>query len=133
MSLTRNESRKKAMTVLYQESLYKKNKIDYKINDLIEENIDNEDKFSLELINGVIDNIENIDTLANKYLGSWPINRLGLTDAAILRIAIYELLYTKTDGKIIIDEAIEISKKYSDEKVAKIINGVLDKIYKLER
>ena len=62
-------------------------------------------------------------------MNNWNISRLGLTDAAILRVAIYELLYTDTPEKVVINEAIELSKKYSDDKVVKMINGTLDKIY----
>lgn len=129
MSLTRNEARIKAMTILYQVSLYDKNNISYNLDDIIKENLEFIDNFVLDLVHGVINNKEIIDNLANKYLNNWPIRRLGLTDQAILRIAIYELLYTDTDGKIVINEAINISKDYSDDKVVKMINGVLDKIY----
>lgn len=129
MSLSRNDARIKAMTILYQVSLYEKNKINYELDDIIKENINDLDNFVLELVHGVIDNKDKLDSMANKYLDSWPIRRLGLTDQAILRIAIYELTNTDTDGKVIIDEAIEISKKYSDDKVVKMINGVLDKVY----
>jgi N utilization substance protein B len=132
MSLSRNDARIKAMTILYQISLYDKNKISYELDDIIKENLDEIDNFVLELVHGVIDNKNNIDDIANKYLGSWPIKRLGLTDQAIIRIGIYELINTDTDGKVIIDEAIEISKKYSDDKVVKMINGVLDKVYNNE-
>ena len=65
----------------------------------------------------------------SKYLETWTIDRLGLTDQAIIRISVYELLYTNTPNLVCINEAIELSKKYSDEKVSKMINGVLDKIY----
>ena len=51
------------------------------------------------------------------------------TDQAILRMAVYEILYTDTPNVVCIDEAIELAKKYSDEKVCKMINGILDKIY----
>ena len=54
---------------------------------------------------------------------------MGLTDGAILKIAVYELLYTDTPHKVCIDEAIELAKCFSDEKVVGMINGVLDKIY----
>ena len=67
--------------------------------------------------------------LANKYLNKWTIDRLGFTDQAILEIAIYELMYTNTPEKVIINEAIEMAKEYSDEAVVKMINGVLDKVY----
>ena len=129
MSLSRTDARKKAMTILYQISLYEKNKIDYGFDEVIKENLDSIDNFVLELVHGVIDNKSNIDELADKYLDNWELRRLGLTDQAIIRIAIYELLYTDIDGKVAIDEAINISKEYSDEKVVKMINGVLDKIY----
>ena len=70
-----------------------------------------------------------IDALANKYLDGWTIDRLGNTDIAILRIGIFELLYTKTPPIVAINEAVELSKKYSDDSVRKMINGVLDKVY----
>ncbi len=129
MSLSRTDARKRAMTILYQISLYEKNKIDYDFDEVIKENLDSIDNFVLELVHGVIDNKSSIDELADKYLDNWELRRLGLTDQAIIRIAIYELLYTDIDGKVVIDEAINISKEYSDEKVVKMINGVLDKIY----
>ena len=128
MSTSRTKSRTDAMKILYQINLYRKNKINYNVEDIIKNNnIDNE--FTLELINGVLDKEEELNILANKYLNNWNISRLGLTDAAIIRIALYELLYTDTPSKVIINEAIELSKNYSDEKVVKMINGMLDKVY----
>ena len=62
-------------------------------------------------------------------MNKWRIDRLGLTDQAILRMGIYELVYTDTPDLVCINEAIELAKQYSDEKVSKMINGVLDKIY----
>ena len=56
-------------------------------------------------------------------------DRLNKVDQAILSLGIYELVYTDTPSVVAINEAIELSKKYSDEAVTKMINGVLDKIY----
>ena len=67
--------------------------------------------------------------MANKYLNDWNIDRLSKVDKAILSIGIYELLYTDTPSVVAINEAVELSKKYSDEKVVKMINAALDKIY----
>ena len=58
----------------------------------------------------------------------WNIDRISKVDKAILSLAIYELLYTETPDVVAINEAIELSKKYSDEKVTKLINGTLDTI-----
>ena len=117
------------MTILYQSFLYDSNSIEYNINDIISEQIDEESRFVNELVNGVISKREEIDKLANKYLEDWDISRLGFTDQAIIRIGIYEIMWTDTPDITCIDEAIELSKEYSDEKVCKMINGVLDKVY----
>ena len=129
MNLSRNDSRMLAMTILYQIDLCKKKKIDYSKEELLSEYSEVMNEFSQELIDGVIEKEEELINLANKYLKNWNLNRLGLTDAAIIKIAIYELLYTNTPKKVCIDEALELAKDYSDEKVVGMINGVLDKIY----
>lgn len=125
----RSEMRYKIMIILYQISLYEKNKIAYNISNVIEEQMETENNFVNEIVTGVIDNKEEIDNLINDKLVNWSLNRLGLTDQAILRMAVYEILYTDTPNVVCIDEAVELAKKYSDEKVSKMINGVLDKIY----
>lgn len=127
--LTRSELRKNIMTILYQINVYTLNKIQYNIDDIIKEvnPIDNE--FVKDIVYGVITKKEEIDNIANNYLNKWTIDRLGNTDQAILRMAIYELLYTKTPEVVVINEAIELAKLYSDDDVKNMINGVLDKIY----
>ena len=127
--MTRHEQRYKAMTILYQAFLYDNNNISYDIKDIINEQLPENNKFITTLVTGVIKEREKIDELANKYLENWEIARLGFTDQAILRIGIYEILNTDTPDITCIDEAVELSKKYSDEKVCKMINGVLDKVY----
>ena len=67
--------------------------------------------------------------MANESLNDWKYNRLNKVDQAILALGIYELIYTDTPSVVCINEAIELSKQYSDEAVTKMINGVLDKIY----
>lgn len=127
--MTRHEQRYKAMTILYQAFLYKNNNINYNIKDIIHEQLDEDNRFIEMLVNGVMENIEVLDDIANKYLENWDINRLGYTDQAILRMGIYEIIKTDTPDITCIDEAIRLSKEYSDDKVCKMINGVLDKVY----
>lgn len=138
MKANRTITREKAMTVLYQILLYKKNNINFVIEEVVNEmmeSIELEDRkkidleFLSSLVNGVLNNLDNIDSSISKYLENWSIDRLGLTDQAIIRIGAYELVYTNTPDLVCINEAIELSKKYSDDKVVKMINGVLDKIY----
>lgn len=127
--MTRHELRYKTMTVLYQAFLYESNNIEYSINNIIKEQLEEVNDFVNGLVTGVLSKREEIDELANKYLEDWDISRLGFTDQAILRMAIYEIMWTNTPDVTCIDEAVELSKEYSDQKVCKMINGVLDKVY----
>ena len=128
----RSESRKKIMTILYQISIYEKNKIEYNVDNVIKEVsiIDNE--FIKDTVYGVITYKEKIDEIANSYLNNWTIDRLGNTDAAILRMGIYELEYTDIPPVIAINEAVELAKLYSDDAVKKMINAALDGLYHLK-
>ena len=127
--MTRHELRYKTMTVLYQTFLYDSNNIEYNIDSIINEQLEESNEFVLSLVNGVLSKREEIDKLANMYLEDWDISRLGFTDQAIIRMGIYEIMWTDTPDVTCIDEAVELAKEYSDEKVCKMINGVLDKVY----
>ena len=125
----RSELREKCMTILYQTVVYDKNKMTYNLDDLIHDVMDVDNEFVKEIVYGVTTYKKELDEIANKYLDGWTIDRLGNTDIAILRMGIFELLYTKTPPIVAINEAVELSKKYSDNSVRKMINGVLDKVY----
>jgi len=127
--MTRHEQRYKAMTILYQAFLYNNNGIVYNIDDIIQEQLEEKSKFVNSLVMGVINNYQELCGIANKYLENWDILRLGFTDQAILLMGIYEIMNTDTPDITCIDEAIELSHEYSDDKVSKMINGVLDKVY----
>lgn len=126
--MNRSELRKVVMTVLYQISIYQSNKINYNVDSVIKESLEIENDFVNSIVYGVIENKDSIDEVANKHLKAWSIDRLGKTDQAILRIGIYEILYTDTPDIVCINEAVELAKEYSDEKVKNMINAVLDNI-----
>ena len=129
MAETRSELRRKCMTILYQINVYDKNHMDYKVDDVIHEVCPIDNEYVKEIVYGVLTYKNEIDGLANKYLDGWTIDRLGNTDIAILRMGIFELLYTDTPNVVAINEAVELAKTYSDDSVRKMINGVLDKVY----
>lgn len=126
----RSELRKIIMTVLYQISVYKSNKINYDIKNVIKELLEVENEFVNTIVYGVEEKILELDEIANKYLKDWTIDRLGKTDQAILRMSLYELLYTDTPDIVCINEAVELAKEYSDDKVKNMINAVLDSVMK---
>lgn len=127
--VNRSELRRYIMTILYQVNVYEQNKLEYNLEKIIKDVTGIENEFVKEIVYGVITYKNEIDALANKYLNKWTINRLGNTDQAILRMGIYELKYTTTPDIVAINEAIELSKVYSDDEVKNMINAVLDKIY----
>lgn len=127
--LNRSELRKKAMTILYQIHVYRKNKMEYDVDSIIKDVMEIDNEFVKELVYGVLTYENEIIDIANKHLEDWTIDRLGNTDQAILKLGIYELLYTKTPEVVCINEAIELAKLYSDDSVRKMINGVMDKVY----
>ena len=128
----RSELREIAMKVIYQIKILSKSNLDYQIDSLIKDQIDIENDFIKELVNGYCNQKDEINHLANKYMKDWTIDRLNMVDQAILSIGIYELMYTKTPSIVAINEAVELSKKYSYLDVTKMINGVLDNIYHSE-
>jgi len=89
--------------------------------------------FANELIEGTLENLENIDFLIKKYAKKWDVERILTIDKNILRFAIYEILYRNDiPFQVSINEALEIAKKYSTKESAAFINGILDKIAKEE-
>ena len=128
MKLNRTEAREKIMVILYQIDFYVKEGMSYDIDEVIKENLEIDNKFVRDVVYGVIKNIENIDKIITKYLDNWDLDRLGKTDKAILRLGTYEMIYYDTPKVVVINEAVELAKKYSDDKIVKLINAVLDKI-----
>lgn len=129
-SENRSVLRQKIMTILYQISIYEKGNIEYDIEKVMKQTSEVENEFVKDTVYGVLTYQNEIDKIANQYLKNWTIDRLGNTDGAILRLGIYELIYTQTPAIVAINEAVELAKTYSDDSVRKMINATLDKIYK---
>jgi len=96
-----------------------------------EKNIKNKQRdFANQLLDGVLNKLASIDELIESRLKEWDYDRIGKVDKAILRLGVYELLYTDTDRPIIMNEAINIAKELCSDEAPNFINGVLDKIKK---
>lgn len=130
MALTRSELREKIMIILYQYDLMVNNKLACNIDDIMKDNLEVENDFVKSIVYGVITYKDELDKIANEKMDNWDIKRIDKTGAAILRLALYELKYTDTPEVVVINEAIELAKKYSDDAVRKMINAVLDKYIK---
>ena len=128
MIVKRSELREKAMIILYQIDICEDRKMKYDVDYLIKSNLEVDNEFVKDIVYGVVTHKDAIDDLANANMKDWDIKRIDKTGAQILRMAIYEMKYTDTPEIVIINEAIELAKKYSDDSVRKMINAILDKI-----
>jgi N utilization substance protein B len=90
-------------------------------------------EFAMVLFKGVCKKKEEIDTLIKKHTKNWELNRMAVVDRNIIRLAAYEIMaMPATPINVVIDEAVEISKRYSTKDSSKFVNGILDKL-KVER
>ena len=127
--MTRNEKREIIIKVLYETIMLEKANTNYNLEDLISELTEEEDEFISETLKNILSNKDKIIEVSNKYLkDKWEFSRLAVPDQAIIMLGVYELLYTDTPNKVAIDEAIELSKKYSNDDIPKVINGILDSV-----
>lgn len=92
--------------------------------------LDDEGKiFVIQLVNGVLQNREEIDAMIEKYAADWPIEQIALIDCNIIRIAAFEFeISGMTPQKVAINEAIELAKTFGSETAPKFVNGVLGSI-----
>ena len=126
--MSRSELREIIIKTLYQIYIYQDKNLSFDLSAIIKEQLEKKNDFVFDTLENVLKYQKDISDLANKYMKDWNIDRISKVDKAIPSLAIYELLYTDTPDVVAINEAIELSKKYSDEKVVKLINGVLDSI-----
>lgn len=130
--MNRKLSREKAMELLFGMTLSKDT-----MEDAVEAFVENYEgdikeidlTYVKQVLIGVNNNKEEIDKVIQENLHNWKIERISKVNLSILRIATYELLYDKEVPRgVAINEALEITRRYSDEKSVSFINGVLDKI-----
>ena len=127
----RRSSRELALKFLYQFEL-NEGDLDEQINLFLERNSSQEDveTFMKELVVSLIGKIEEIDEIIQKFSDHWILDRMTVIDRNILRMGTCELLFNfSTPPKVVINEAIDIAKKYGNEDSPEFINGILDKVY----
>lgn len=130
---SRHRSREAALKILYQADLLKEEDTGKLAKELWKDkNAPNADRdFTDSLVKGVMGELEEIDTKLNAAMENWEPERLGYMERAILRIGVYELIYSSdAPDNVVIDEAIELAKSYCDPRSQGFINGVLDRMMK---
>ena len=84
--------------------------------------------YAKELVVGVVENHEEIDDLIETYSEGWSLERMPNVDRAILRIAIWEILYSDTPSGVVVNEAVELAKELSTDESGGFINGLLSRV-----
>jgi N utilization substance protein B len=88
-------------------------------------------EYAQKLVRGTLDNQEKIDDLIRTQADNWRLERMPAVDRNILRLAIYEMMYEKETPKLVVlDEAIELAKKFGSEQSGRFVNGLLDGLLK---
>ncbi len=136
----RKKAREIALKTLYAYDIHKQN-VD--INELLEDIISDVRKdlspetleYAYSIVNGVVEHLDEIDEIIQKYLEDWRLERLGTIERVLLRLGTYELLFADVPdkGRVFID-LLDLAKCYGlDDEALKFINGVLSSIYKNEK
>jgi transcription antitermination protein NusB len=87
--------------------------------------------FARDLATGTIEHVEEIDTIIRRHAENWRLDRMAVVDRNVLRMATQEFLYDKETPKtVVINEAIEIARRFSTQESPQFINGILDSIKK---
>ena len=88
------------------------------------------DAFASALVEGAVDHVGEIDSRISRHAEHWRIERMAAVDRNILRLAIYEMIHLETPTPVVIDEALELARRYSTEESVHFINGVLDAVHR---
>ena len=126
--MTRHELRERIFQTIFQLPFYDEEIPEIEVSDVADsEEISDKDRTYIEAkVAGIRDNLEEIDTAIEQNSNGWKVKRIGKSELAILRLAVYEIRFDDdVPDKVAINEAVELAKSYSDEKAARFINGVL--------
>ena len=125
----RSRAREVAFQVLYQDDLNPRNNPAVG-DEFIGRRLDAEDlaSFSRELVAGVRRNREEVDAMLEQTASNWSLKRMAATDRNVLRLGAYELSHCDTPGRVVIDEAVELAKRFGSVHSAQFVNGILDKV-----
>lgn len=83
--------------------------------------------FAMSLVAGVRRNRNELDQLLAARADNWSLQRMAATDRNVLRLGAYEMLYTQTPGRVVINEAVELAKRFGSRQSAQFVNGILDR------
>ena len=130
---SRSRSRQRALQILFSWDARAQpvdDAIDAYFQTLYSEEHPERDAFAAELVRGVVREAKGIDARIAKHAEHWRMERMPAVDRNILRLAVFEMTSEKTPAAVVIDEALELARKFSSEESVQFVNGVLDAIHR---
>lgn len=126
----RSRSREVALQLLYEEDLNPQRSEEVSSRFLSQRLHQDEEliQFARGLVEGVQSHCDQLDQLISEHTENWAITRIAATDRNVLRLGVYELIHTDTPGPVVLNEAVELSKRFGGKQSAGFVNGVLDRI-----
>ena len=124
----RRRAREVVLQVLYQDDLNPDRDL-HESDDFVRGRLRHDEElvaFALELLRGTRRHRPELDQRLTARANNWSLSRMAVTDRNILRLAAYEILHTSTPGRVAIDEAVELAKRYGSRQSAPFVNGILD-------
>lgn len=125
--MRRRKAREIVLRLLYQRDFR-----DISVDELLKE-YSYRDSYIDKTLRGIGEHSQKIDNLISERAKGWRLERMVSVDRNILRLGIYELLFSQIPPEAAINEAVELAKKYGTEKSGSFINGILDRVYKGEK
>lgn len=123
--MNRSEKREQAFSLLFEREFFKEMPLD-EIEEVFSENIAPLTEYAKELFESTVARIDELDEVISSYSRDWKINRIPKVNLAILRLALFELIYEEgVPESVVVNEAVELAKKYSGKEDSAYINGIL--------
>ena len=127
-NLSRHESRRVVFTLLFAWEFHKEEKaIDFYFANKEDAEIPY-NEYIRDTFTGTAEHLPEIDAEIEKYAVKWKVSRMARVTRSLLRLAVYEILYTDTPVRVVINEIVELAKEYDDEASPAFINGILNKL-----
>ena len=128
--MNRRDARELAFSLIFEREFNREEPIENFFSNTVEFRETETDEYVKNVFFGVEEKRDEIDKIADKYFENWKRNRISNVTEAIIRLAVYEMMYTDIPSRVSINEAIELSKKFDEEKAKNFINGVLNSVAK---
>ena len=128
--MTRRKQRELAFSLLFEKNFDMERDVNEIYSTAIEVRNEEPDEFVNQTVNGISEHYDEIMQIIEKNSQGWKLNRISRVSISIMQLAIYEMLFTDIPLKVSINEAVELSKAYDDDKARAFINGILNSVAK---